>query len=209
LAATTGAAGLHTLYQTLLGIGGGTVRTLAVYGLAGPWRYLALVAGNNNASGNYITAIYDLGAGAGIATQTAVGGVGALSGTPTLVTGPNGFFRACLTGSFSATNVFIELGLAGAATGNTLDAYGQPNFTATGTEKVVIFGLSYEAGTSPSSYIPTAAAGVARAAESISGIVASGDLTVAFDDGSTQAVSVTDFVTAANLNRPTIAQIAA
>jgi hypothetical protein len=43
----------------------------------------------------------------------------------------------------------------------------------------------------------------------VSGLSASGNLTLTFDDGSKQVISAANFATAANLNRPNIAKIAA
>jgi hypothetical protein len=88
------------------------------------------------------------------------------------------------------------------------DADNSGSATGDGSKAIYVGLAQSEDGASASSYVPTAAAAATRAAESISGIMVPGSLSVTFDDGSTQTIAAAAFATPANLNRPTIARIA-
>jgi len=82
-------------------------------------------------------------------------------------------------------------------------------YAGDGTSAVCIYGAQLEAGAVASSYVATTSAAAPRAAESIGGIVAPGNLSVTFDDNSTQVISAANFADPTNLSRPLIKGIAA
>jgi len=88
-------------------------------------------------------------------------------------------------------------------------ANGVRNYAGDGTSGICIYGTQLEAGAAASSYIATTSAAAPRAAESIGGIVAPGNLSVTFDDNSTQVISAANFANPANLSRSRIKGIAA
>jgi hypothetical protein len=102
---------------------------------------------------HYVSAIFNLSTG--VATQTAVGSSsGTLVGTSITDVG-GGIYRIGFTGSFSQTGAYASFGFAGAATGNTFDNFGNPIFTAAGTETVLFGDAQMEPGSSVTAFIPT------------------------------------------------------
>lgn len=115
----------------------------------------------------------------------------------------NGFKRVTITGVFTGTSGNIQV--------HSLDSnHNGTNYQFAGLNAAVlrVWGMQLEAG-GPSSYIPTTSATVTRGAESISGIVAPGNLTLTFASGNTQTILPANFATAANVNEALIASIAA
>jgi hypothetical protein len=154
----------HFTYQTAsISISSGSNYTYSVYAKAGTTRYVHI--NFMNASQVYVSAVFDVGANNTSATQTAVGSTsGTIVSTSQQYVG-NGWYRISLTGSVAASTIYIEMGIAGAATGNTFFIYGEATFSANGTETVSFYGAQIEAGSFPTSYIPTTTASVTRVAD--------------------------------------------
>jgi hypothetical protein len=123
--------------------------------------------------------------------------------------GPAGWWRVevGLT-TVGTAGLYLELGPSGSGT-PAYTGIGEPTYQGDGTSGVYAYGAQMEVGTAATSLIPTTTAPATRAAESISGIVVPGNLTVTFDDGSTQVLSPAAFANPANLSRRLIATIAA
>lgn len=158
--------GIHRITNnTNIPVSSGATYTFSIYGKAATDRYLFLAYGNNSLANNYITAVFDLGAGAGNATQTATGSSSGTISSATLSVGPNGFFRATLVGSITATGAFVDIGFADAATANTVNTFGEVIGSGdTGT--LIVYGAQLEQLPFASSYIPTTSGTVTRAADS-------------------------------------------
>jgi len=114
--------------------------------------------------------ISDLGSGRGACTfvlsgngtQTPITGGG---GTPTatITAYPNGWYRCSITMTMTAANYGIAIG-GYPSSGATVNEFGA-SYTADGTSGVYLWGYQAELGSGASSYIPTGASTVQRAAD--------------------------------------------
>jgi hypothetical protein len=137
------------------------------------------------------------------------GSVTVQSGAAASITAlPNGWYRAIVTFAATGTNAGTNtITVETLATGSEGRA---PTITASG-RSYYAFGGQFEKTAAPTSYIPTTTSAATRAADALSFTIPSGigHLTYTFDDGSTQAVSVSAgaYTVPTNLNRPWIKSI--
>jgi hypothetical protein len=146
-----------------------TVTAFSVYVKAGTNNFVSLRMYDGGTATNYAAAVFNLATGA--MTQSSVG---AASGTITATTVRNignGVYRIGLVAACAAvTGTTFAVGHAPAASGNTFNTFGAINHVSNG-KTLVIQRAQIEAATTqsnhPTSYIETAAAAVARVADSV------------------------------------------
>ena len=152
--AITGASVFQMLYQAHTVSSGQTVTGTAFF-KAGTQRYFRIAIDNADAFGNAIGVVFD--ATLASATTSTVGvGTGA---TYSITAYPNSWYRVSLSGSITGkTNANMSVGFAGSSSGyfTTYSPSGQTGY---------VWGAQLEAGSFPTSYIPTAASPVSRAAD--------------------------------------------
>lgn len=155
-------AGAHEFYQGIT-VTGGVTYTASYFVKKGNHRYV-WVAHETSSGLTGVLAVFDLD-NPSAATQSFA------TGTSTLVTSGiinegGGIYRIYVTGSSVAGGTgYLLGGFIGAATGNPTTTT-EPNYSAAGTETMYAWGAQFEAG-NLSSYTPTGASAVTRAAETV------------------------------------------
>ena len=153
-----GVSGAHLVFAQATQAGGVT-STASVYAKAGTSQFIYLDI--TTISGHYVSSVYDILNG-----TLGDSSVGATSGTlisRSITPMGGGWYRLELVGSQTQTNPYVGFGIAPSKTGNSFNGNGHPVSTTTGS--IICFGPQFEAGVFASSYIPTAAATVTRAAD--------------------------------------------
>lgn len=155
---------VHSTYSTAtVGTTAGSTYSLSWNVKAGTYSKVYLCAGDGtrNAFATFdISGTADISASqASGASHTGISGSGKYLGS--------GWFRLTLTFTASAGSVagFLEVGIVQNLTGNTTNGFGEILWTAAGTETYYIGQPQYEVGAFPTSFIPTAASSVTRAAD--------------------------------------------
>ena len=158
---------IYEVYQNATMSPGNNVPfAFSAYVKAGTCSYVALSIAN--LVPQWLTAVFDLTAGAGAASQMATGASGASILSTKIEQAANGFWRITLVGSVaSGSNLYSGIQLAPAATGNTFDSEGDVLNMPQG-ETIILWGSQFELGNASSSYIPTTTASASRAADSLS-----------------------------------------
>jgi len=153
-----------------------TTYTLSVFAKANGYDFL--IIGDNLASGagNQRIAFFDLSNGSvGTIDDNSTGNV--LSTTIEDV--GNGWYRCSVT--YVASSALHDIGVS--------DSDGASSFTANGTSSILIYGAQLEAGSTPSSYMPTNGATFTRAVETLT--VAAADLPSTISPSGSKAALVT------------------
>jgi hypothetical protein len=150
----------HILYQPGTVVASST-NTATIYAKQGTGRYLSLgVADTTQSKGGY--AAFDLQTG-NITQSGAVAGGGTLVSASSQNVG-NGWYRLQVVATVGAgASAYIVVGTSNAAT-YTPQTFGQASYAGTGSTWF-IYGAQLEAGSFATSYIPTAASAVTRAAD--------------------------------------------
>jgi hypothetical protein len=103
----------------------------------------------------------------GTITQTTNGGGASVTATGAITPVGNGWYRITVTGNYSQTNTYPTFHIVNTST-PSFGAFGVYSWTAAGTESVYVWGAQLEAGAFATSYIPTVASQVTRAADNAS-----------------------------------------
>lgn len=154
----------HAVFQNIV-LGATTTATFSAYVKAGTRNFVYI--NYITTSGNWIAAVFDLSNSA--ATTASQTGMGATSGTINSTSQSalgNGWFRISLTGMANGANGAISIATAPAASGNSFSAFGYITFVGT-TSTLMVWGAQGEAGSFPTSYIPTTTTSVTRAADNV------------------------------------------
>jgi hypothetical protein len=166
-----GTVAAHDVYQTGV-IVSNTFQMHSAYVKPGTCSYFAINL--QDAAGSYATQTFDC-SGAGAVAESFVAGSGAISaGTAFAAALPNGWYRIGVVAKVTGGPLYLLLGHALAATGNTLNAGGMVNNAAANLTSYW-WGAQVETGSVATSYIPTTTAAVTRNADALS-YVASGNI---------------------------------
>lgn len=150
----------HSAYQ-INTITAGQIISLSCYIKAGSVNYAQINFGSVIAA-NWIQCVVDLSNG-NITLSSAGSGGTLISATSTLQA--NGFYRVVLTGSIlTSTSVYSYIGIVSSGT-PTLGNFGVETSVGNASNNIIIWGAQLETGSFSTSYIPTVASQVTRAAD--------------------------------------------
>ncbi|MFA5041046.1 MAG: hypothetical protein WC464_05385, partial [Bdellovibrionales bacterium] len=191
----------HHTYKNV-SVSYGTVYTISAYVKANGYNYIGISAAASFANG--VWAFFNLATGTYV--SSGAWGTGSLS-SYSITAVRDGWYRITVTGSQSSASE-IQAALCPAA--GSVNTPGT-TWAGDGSSGAYVYGVQLEAGAQATSYIPTDATMVTRAAAELSFTIPSDTsaLRYVFDNDSTQDVSVSagSYTVPTNLNRPWIKRI--
>jgi hypothetical protein len=150
-------AGRHIVFREFTGTA--VPYTFSLFLKKGTNSFAQLQLTQSGASNNFAI-IVDLDTGLVTDTRS----VGATSPSSSVIALSNGWYRVSITLTLSAAQWFVLVALSNASV-PSYDANNNPSFIALGTETIFAWGAQLEAGSFPTSYIPTTTASVVRSAD--------------------------------------------